>query len=168
MAQSRPVNQIVIVVDDEREGASETRNRAWRALYTEWVAFLDDDDYWYPNHIEVLTNHAEQTGADVVYPWYDCINDPFPQFEGLEWNDEVPHLFPMAYMVRKSLLEETGGFPSPPMPSGDCSGEDWALVEKYVAAGAKISHVPVRTWNYCHHGDNTSGLAFWSNGMAKW
>lgn len=168
IVQTHPVDQISVTYDTERLGASANRNAAWQALTTEWVAFLDDDDYWYPNHIEVLTTAQQESDADVVYGWFDCLSDPFPQFEGVPWSNDAAHLFPICYLVRTELLKDVGGFPPPPMPSPYCAGEDWELILKYVEAGATIHHVPERTWKYEHHGGNTSGLAYLPNGIPRW
>lgn len=161
-------DQINVTMDTERMGAWHNRNRAWQALSTDFVAFLDDDDYWYPKHLALLAQTQRETNADIVYPWFDCISDPFPQFESLVWSNDEPHLFPICYLVRRELLAEVGGFSEPPMPSGYCAGEDWDLILKYVAAGARIVHLPERTWKYEHHGDNTSGLPVWPNGEPRW
>ena len=154
--QTRPVDEISIAIDNGRLGASDTRNRAWRNTSADWVAFLDDDDWWLPSHIERLEATQIETGADVVYPWFEG-NDPFPQFEGLPWDNEQPHLFPICYLVRRELLEEVDGFAPPNWPSPDCANEDWPTILKYVEAGAKIVHLPERTWAYNWHGANTSG-----------
>ena len=43
------------------------RNRGLDMAMSDWVAPLDDDDEWTPDHIEVLLNGVNSTGADFVY-----------------------------------------------------------------------------------------------------
>lgn len=157
--QVRPVDAISIAVDTEHDGAAVTRNRALAGVTTRWSAFLDSDDQWRPNHIGSLLAHAEETGADLVYPWFTVPEgwDPFPQFEGQEFSAralETQNYIPVTVLVRTELIRSTGGF----LPKGPKENpcEDWGAWNALVAAGAKIVHLNQRTW-YWHWGDNTSG-----------
>lgn len=160
--QIRPPDAISVAMDYGRQGAYATRNRAWRATTADFIAFLDDDDYWLPQHLQRLEQAQIQSAADLVYPWF-IGNDPFPMFEGQPWDDTNPHMFPICYLVRRELLEDAGGFPPPINPDSGCAGEDWGLIQRFVELGAKIEHMPERTWAYVWHGSNTSGLPIWSN-----
>ncbi len=168
LAQKRPVDAYSIAVDTRHDGASVTRNRAMRGVRTEWVAFLDDDDVLYPDHIGLLLEHAEKTGADVVYPWFDVPDgfDPFPKYEGKPFDPDalrsVQNFIPVTVLVRTGLVRGVGGFE--PRNTSTAEGaspcEEWGLWLKLLSIGAKFEHLPVRTWSWHWHsgyGGNTSG-----------
>lgn len=161
---------ISVAIDVNREGAPFTRDRALAAVNTGWVAFLDDDDLLFPQHLSACMMHAEATGADLVYPWFDVLHgtDPFPQFFGTPWDNDHPHQVPVTFLARTDLIRDVGGFShgfDPGMGSdpgvdiqGNRAGEDYQLILRVVASGARIVHLPQRTWQWDHHGGNTSGL----------
>lgn len=163
ITQTHPVAGISIAVDTERRGAWHTRGRALAGAKSEWVAFLDDDDHWYPQHLERLLWQAEQTGADYVFSWYDlgvnCAGrdggyDPLGHF-GKDFDPANPHHTTMNVMVRTELAQAVG-FTAP--EDGALVGdEDWRFILGCVEVGAKIVHLPERTWSYNCYG-NTAGL----------
>src|SRR5690348_9867882 len=71
-AQTYPASAIAVALDTLGDGAAVTRNRALELVKTEWVAFLDSDDVFYPDHLKKLARCARLTGADVVYPYFDA------------------------------------------------------------------------------------------------
>lgn len=186
--QTRLPEQLVVIRDEAGVGAAPTRNEAWQRAEHEWVAFLDDDDQFRPNHIEALLNCAEQTGADLVYPWFNILDNagndmterdplrlvvdgkmtsPFGQPFGDAHRHELLHrnnFIPVTVLVRRALLEEVGGFPRPNTPEWpeNCC-EDWGLWRRLLAVGATFAHHPERTWFWYWHGLNTSGLS-WKEG----
>lgn len=168
--QAMPPAAIIIQDDVNREGAAATRQKAQDRVDTEWTCPLDDDDILYPQHCEVLLAEAERTNADLVYGWFDCTgSDPFPQFEGIPWDDTSPHLFPVTWLARTEVIRAAGGWRNESQElygHSLVSGEDWNLVLSLVRIGAKIVHLPERTWRWVHHGGNSSGLPanIWWNG----
>lgn len=160
-----PASDIVIAYDLNREGAGPTRSRALDSVRTEWTAFLDDDDEFYPQHLNVLIHFAEATGADLVYPWFDVAggNDPFPVLEHLEFDPEHPHMFPITVLARTEILQDTGGFRREPSlyDASVMEGEDWIMWLNVLKAGGVIKHAPERTWKWHHDSGNTSGMPTW-------
>lgn len=156
--QKRPFSDVFVVADLDGRGAGPTRTRGMRQVNTKWTAFLDDDDELYPNHLDVLIHHALDADADLVYPWFDVQggSDPFPQFEGREFDPAEPNMFPVTVLARTELLNESHGF-----PLAGVEGDDWPLWLELVSMGARIVHVPVRTWRWHHHQGNTSGRPEW-------
>jgi glycosyltransferase involved in cell wall biosynthesis len=174
-----------VALDDDGSGAASTRNRAWRAATTEWVAFLDDDDVLRPAHVALCLRHAQDTGADVVYPWfniYDATDRDISHMDplsvpvggryvspyGVTFNDELRrelltrnNFIPVTVLVRRSLLDDVGGFPIPNTPEwpDDCC-EDWGLWRRLLDVGARFEHLPRRTWIWYWHGRNTSGRSW--------
>lgn len=58
----------VRAVPQENAGAGEARNRGVREARSEWVAFLDSDDYWMPHHLARMRHAIRQTaGAADLY-----------------------------------------------------------------------------------------------------
>ena len=161
-AQTRLPAMIHVEVDRDRAGPGVTRNRALAKVTTEYVAFLDDDDEFLPAHLELLRNCAALTGADVVYPWFNVIGgaDPLGRF-GLPF--DAAHLrganyVPVTVLARIKAIRAVNGFEPPPTYGGaGPTCEDWGLWLKLADAGAKVVHLPERTWNWHHHGRNTGG-----------
>ncbi len=51
----------------ENRGASATRNVAMQLARGDYIAFLDADDYWQPNHLSSKVNLLQKAGADIAY-----------------------------------------------------------------------------------------------------
>lgn len=149
-AQTVP-HQLLTVEDAERQGAAATRQRGLNQVTTEWTAFLDSDDELDPGHLAGLLTCAADAGADYVYPWFRVRGgrDPFPMFFGQPWDNLHPHSTTITILVRTELAQAIG-FDNVP-------GEDFAFTKACVVAGAKIVHLPVRSWTWVHHGANSSG-----------
>lgn len=159
--------QIAGYADHEYKGPAYARNYMVKRADTEWIAFLDDDDYLLSHHISTLVRAQEETDADVIWPWFrvEGGTDPFPQNFGRQWDPEDPFVFPITTLVRRSAFMDVGGFDDwseavadPNDPQRWVSGEDWRLWNRLSAAGAKFHHVPEVTWVWRHHGRNSSGL----------
>jgi glycosyltransferase involved in cell wall biosynthesis len=183
-AQTRPADQIVVHIDHEGVGAPDSKNAALAAIATDWVAFLDDDDEFLPQHLEHLLQTAEETGADLVYPWYQGINMGIFHIPDELGNLRIPlgipfrqvhadmilagnNFIPTTVLVRTQLAQEVGGFAvsgarGPHDNIEGDTGDDRALWQRLLNAGAKFVHHPEITWEWCGHdgvsGAHTSGM----------
>jgi glycosyltransferase involved in cell wall biosynthesis len=159
-AQTYPAYKVEVATDEFGDGAAITRNRALFAARTKWVAFLDDDDVLYPEHLETLVRCQLETGADVVWPWFDVSGggDPFPMHYGRQWDPTQPHSFPITALVRRIVAVKAGGFPVIDPVSLTCAGEDFAFWCRLSEMGARFAHVRARTWRWNHWAGNTGGL----------
>jgi glycosyltransferase involved in cell wall biosynthesis len=155
-AQTVPVEHI-LAEDIHRKGAAITRAHGLHLVDTEWTAFLDSDDELDPDHIEYLLACAQDTGADYVYPWFRVVGgtDPFPMFFGRPFDPNCPNSTTITILVRTELAKQVGFARDPNVA---VSGEDYAFTLGCIAAGAKIVHLPRRSWTWHHTGMNTSGL----------
>src|SRR5262245_39810099 len=54
------------IVEMEDSTLSASRNLGLSLVESEWVAFLDDDDIWFPEKLALQVAAAERTGADLV------------------------------------------------------------------------------------------------------
>jgi glycosyltransferase involved in cell wall biosynthesis len=159
--QTRPADAIAISSDLHKEGAWTNRDRALKMAQTDWVAFLDDDDELLPHHLELLLATAEQHHADVVWGWFTVIggSDPFPQHQGRQWDINDPHIFPITALVRRELIVESGAHFHPDHDNGGNWGaQDFPFWKAIHDVGGKFFGIPDVTWNWHHHGANTSGL----------
>lgn len=168
IAQTRAVDGVSIAVDNERQGAGVTRQRALDGVTTDWVAFLDDDDEFMPYHIEMLLHHQVDTGADYVYSWFKVISggrvletDPvFPPGHYLNpWDNANPRQTTVTVLVRTELAKQVGfvKMEDGRTIDGQRWGEDWQFTLGCLAAGAKIEHLVAKTWLWHHDSGNTSG-----------
>lgn len=154
--QNHPVTSIIIEQDLDHTGAAATRNRAMALVDTEWTAFLDDDDEWFPDHIEMLFAGQRDTGADVLWPWFEVRggDDPFPSHRGKAFDIEHPHIFPICVLVRTEMAQATNGFQT---ATGDWNRDDLPFYRDLWNQGAKFQALTQITWRWHHHGRNTSG-----------
>jgi hypothetical protein len=151
-----PSGGLSVALDVDHAGAAVTRQRALDAVQTDWVAFLDDDDTWYPHHLETLCKLQEETDADFLYSWFDG-NNPFPMHRGRQMDPNEMHHTTMTVMVRTELAKQSG-FHQPDGPlHQDWAGEDWQFIVRCVNSGAKFAGTGEITWTYQMHGTHTSG-----------
>lgn len=156
VAQTHIPETIIVVNDSERRGAGWTRQTLLRHVDTEWIAWLDSDDEWEPEHLEKLLRVAVDTDSVFVYSWFHG-GDPLGHF-GLPFNPCTPHHTTMGILVRTDIAKEVGFIDSEP---GPFSNEDWAFItgvsKLACERGLKMTHLAERTWTYHQHGQNTSG-----------
>lgn len=168
--QDLPAADAVVEHDTRRAGAAVTRGRALARVRTPWVAFLDSDDWLYPSHIGALSQWAHETGADYVFSYFSVYDawegmrpdvDPLGTF-GRQFDAANPHQTTMTILVRTELAQAIGFREQPAgrlIPGTDLRyGEDWQFTLDAIGAGARISHLPMRTWAWRHHGLNSGGV----------
>jgi glycosyltransferase involved in cell wall biosynthesis len=156
--QTYPPARILLQLDQDREGAAATRNKALQQVDTEWVAFLDDDDELYPEHLKLCGRAAKLNHADVIYPGYDADQDPVGCF-GLPFDGELlqhRNFIPVTTLCRTEAVLEAGGFQAHPDENGDPC-EDWGLWLAMAERGARFVHLPVRTWRWNNGNMTTRG-----------
>lgn len=166
MYQSLPAAAVSVAIDLNGDGAPVTRQRALDAVRTEWTAFLDSDDFFLPRHLELLAQHAQDTGADMVYSWFKIMNAQgqildhdtvFPETHFTEPFDPLkPIETTITTLVRTELAQQVG-FKA--MNRGEANtGEDRFFTLGVMEAGGIVSHLVEKTWIWHHSGRNTSGL----------
>lgn len=166
-SQILPPAAVLVELDHNRTGAAATRQRALARVDTEFVAFLDDDDEFMPDHLAALRKAMDDHGADYTYSYYMVKDpsgrervdiDPLHHF-GRPFDPERPHQTTIVTLVRTKLAQQVG-FHEPPegaLIDGQRYGEDFGFTVDCAREGARIVHVPQRTWWWHHHGRNTSG-----------
>jgi glycosyltransferase involved in cell wall biosynthesis len=153
---------IVVEYDHEHTGAAATKNRGLAKVTTEWVAFLDDDDAFLPEHLEKLREAQLDSGADVVYsmpliPQIPGGIDP-SGMRGAPFDpDELRRrsYIQTTSLIRTKLMQSTGGFQLPHHVESDY--DDWGAWLALLDAGATFHHLAEQTFLWEHHGRNTSG-----------
>lgn len=157
LAQTRQAEAIVVERDVGRAGAAVTRNRGLAKVTTAWVAFLDSDDSFAPEHLEKLVACAERTGADVVYPCPVVLGAPIPRLRfGLPFSEQAlraGNYIPVTVLARTEAVRAAGGFQCPP----GSDFEDWGLWLALLDLGARFEHLPEATWMWNRHPGRTEG-----------
>ena len=66
LIESFPPDDRLIVIEDRSSGVSAARNAGVKAATSDFVAFLDDDDFWYPNKTEIQLDKNQLQHADIL------------------------------------------------------------------------------------------------------
>lgn len=152
-----PAGGVSIACDLNGDGAAATRQRALDEVSTEFVSYLDSDDYWYPNHLETHFRLLHDQNADVAYSWFGG-NRPFREetHRGIPFDNEHPHHICMTITVRTELAK-AAGFGTRSLDP-EWAGEDWIHILRLCELGAKFVGTGEETWFYdSFHGGNSSG-----------
>lgn len=174
LRQSHKVDQLIVERDSERTGAWAARNRALARVTTDVVAWLDDDDWWGPHHIEACMRVLEQSPfcPDLVYPTPIMVGgtDPtavthqgvFPTKPwGLRFTQEMAEhirqigsFIPMTHLVRTDVVRAIEGFQQGYMIANRYRGEDEDYLVRLLDHGERqgrrvqeiFEHVDRKTW----------------------
>ena len=120
---------------------SAANNRGLEMARGKWIAYLGHDDLWMPNHLELLVRELESTGADIAFSLGVLIGAPelggrrlFGAFE----NGRFPrgaHIPPSGLVHRKSLVDQSGGWPDHRVTRGSPEAD---LCARFLDQGAKF------------------------------
>jgi glycosyltransferase involved in cell wall biosynthesis len=102
------------------QGPSAARNLGVSRAQADWVAFLDDDDLWYPDKLSVVIKHIARNPRETFfYSRLDCIDRSgrYSSSAPLR-HDELsqmlfgvhPAAYPSTVVVRKDVYMRVGGF----------------------------------------------------------
>jgi glycosyltransferase involved in cell wall biosynthesis len=134
----------LIGYDYARRGGAAVKNDLAYAAESKWVAILDDDDYFYPDHLAALVEAAETSGSDVAYSWCDVTGaNPWLEYNQPFDAGRLRQLSIVSHnaLVRTELFVELGGFKP-------VKGYDWLLWVAALNTGAKFTCVERKTWHY--------------------
>ncbi len=88
---------------------SEPTNQGLRRSNGKYIAYLNHDDLWYPDHLSSLVNYIEESGADVVYSMLQWVTShvgnygEVPHFPGAPRSPEVS-----AVLHKKEIVKKIG------------------------------------------------------------
>lgn len=154
--------------NDRNLGAAASRNRAFGMARGEFVATLDSDDLWRPNHLRLVVDAIRNRSAQIGYAKVQM----FQHGTGAELDiygptdDEVANfpislfnrcfVVPSATVMRREVLQAVG-----PQSSEHKYCEDFDFFLRCVSAGVQFTHVDEVTCNYRkdHAGATTERLA---------
>ncbi len=149
------------ILNRSSPGASGSRNAGAAASSTEFIAFLDDDDVWRPEHLAFAAAELDRTGADAAISGICRI-----KHDGTIQNIVMPprtaiqeRLFDKNFgmtgsnvVIRRAAFDRIGGF-DPALPVFN----DWDFLIRMVSAGTEYCVVKDLTVEWREHeGDRIS------------
>lgn len=148
---------------EANHGASYARNRAIEQAKGEWIAFLDSDDEWLPDKLAeqvaclerdpsldmIFTNSIRRSIEKKEVRTFDLYKEgmsmlekkPLPACGNIITGGLLENVFKFSItlstvLIRRTILEETGGF-----DEGLRNGEDRELWWRVALTGAKIAFI---------------------------
>lgn len=110
-----------VVRNETGSGVARARNRGMAEARGEWIAWLDDDDFWAPRKLRTQIDHAVAEGAGLVWSealvidgegrlvGFEPAPDPADLAERITWRNPMPGGCSNA-MARAEAVAAAGGF----------------------------------------------------------
>jgi glycosyltransferase involved in cell wall biosynthesis len=134
--------------NDRNYGAAHTRNIAFEKAGGEFIAFLDADDRWMPEHLAISLKALQDSGKDIAYSTALMIEDQTDHVLGImgphagELADFPQSLFgrgyvtPSATVLRRQVIEDVG-----PWDTHLRGGDDFCYWLRCIAAGKQFHYI---------------------------
>jgi glycosyltransferase involved in cell wall biosynthesis len=145
-------------------GLGASRNTGLGVARGKYIAYLDDDDFFYPDHLETLVEYLERTGEKVAYTdahriWQHKVDGVYQEFkrdapytEDFKYHVILIHnIVPvLCFLHAKECIREVGDF-----DETLSTHEDWDL---WIRMSRKYSmhRIPKFTSAFTHRDDGTS------------
>lgn len=152
--------RVRISFGERREGIAAATNAALSLASGRWVAFLDHDDVLHPNALSACVEALSVSDSTIVYTDHDALAEDgrrcLPYFKP-DWNPDLflaqmylGHLV----MVERELVQDVGG-----LRSEMDGAQDYDLVLRCIAQGARVAHVPRVLYHWRQHAGSTAANA---------
>ncbi|TVM00934.1 MAG: hypothetical protein CV087_11655 [Candidatus Brocadia sp. WS118] len=155
---------VIYLIHDKNKGLAAARNTGIKHASGEYIAYLDDDDLFYRNHIETLVTYLETSDDKVAYTDAYRVCQEKEDGRYVVKQKDIPYsfdfdadvilaqnLFPvLCIMHKKSCLDEIGLF-----DESLTTHEDWDL---WIRMSRKyhFAHIKKITCEYAWRTDSTS------------
>ncbi|MDH0674526.1 glycosyltransferase family 2 protein [Empedobacter sp. GD03861] len=73
--QSFNDNRIKLIIQSKNQGAAYSRNLALNKAKGRFITFLDSDDLWLPNFLEITINYLLENNEELVYSSYKRVDE---------------------------------------------------------------------------------------------
>jgi len=136
--------RIISLNNAVNSGVSKTRNIGIRHAKGKYIAYCDQDDLWFPNHLGAMISFLKKNGFGLVFARYYICNSRRaflfpPKAPSLNGTLEVNNFIgaPLNVMHRKSCLKKTGLFDeSACVRKHSCEDWDmWLRISDYYQCG---------------------------------
>ena len=165
------IDERIVYLKKENGGVSDARNVGLDAVTSDYVLFIDSDDWIEPTYVEVLYEKIEEYQADIVFENYTSFNDEDSNFYFHMSNDYYEEIYdnysvmnllndsresknaalivPWAKIYRKEILNDLH-FPLAR------TGEDALFNLKVFLKSEKIVYIHKGSYIYRHRGESLS------------
>lgn len=157
-------SRIIYLTHPQNKGLAASRNTGIRAAQGKYVAYLDDDDIYYPNHLETLVSHLESTDCYIAYTdsyqanqkliedSYQTVNRTLEYSRDFDYElILVQNFIPvLCFMHDRAIIDEVGYFDETLR-----SHEDWDLWVR-VSREYRLDHLPIITSEYRWRDDGST------------
>ena len=122
------------------------KNIGFKNATGEYIAFLDDDDEWFPDTAKILYKYMKHTKADMVYGDYIIYDSSGKKSVGWSLNFSLQTLTQFNYIttgcgfIKRDAILAVGG-----MNENVPRFKDWNLWLRLAKAGYNIIHIPIPT-----------------------
>lgn len=153
---------IVIVRNDQKCGGAISRNIGVSHSSGEYVAFLDDDDFYYPKKISLLINEIKKDSSlDAVFGRLDKRSEPDRVID-TSLNDKSGHIISndfVKYMHTNTSLYKKDSFNLIKFDEKLAKFQDTQLhIESIKKLKCKYVDISVAFWNDNHGGDQITSM----------
>ncbi len=146
----------VQVIRTANGGPSQARNQGMKVARGEWVAFLDADDRWHPDKLQLQLAVADDSVGVVASDWirserFPKVPDPVP-FVDLQYRDLlIMNQFQTSTVImRRAVAEQVGGF-----DAAVDGAEDW----DFWLRAARIARIRKVNWPLVQYRDVPTGYS---------